>query len=364
MSRTKVLIVDDDVTSRTLLRRVLEQDDIEIVAVASNGPRALECVESLQPDVVILDIDMPGVNSLDVLEEVGQRWPDVAVIVSSGHTAEGAGRTLEALSLGAVDYVTKPQGDDGDVLSMDRLGAEILPRVRNVGRGSRHEPKLKSAIPTPSPTRTSHVHPCTREAEVVVIGISTGGPNALVEFIPRLDAKLPVPVLIVQHMPPAFTKTLAKRLDSLSSIDVSEAMDGEGLHAGHVYIAPGGSHMEVAPGEERPTIRLHGGPPVNSCRPAADPLFESAVSVYGDRVLALVMTGMGFDGLEGCAKVKQSGGQVLTQTEDTCVVWGMPRAVVEAGLSDGEIPLHQFSAELSARVQDQAHQVPKGPQVA
>ncbi len=341
MRKIRVLIVDDSPVFRKLLSEVLRSDrEIEVVGTASNGKEALEKIPRLKPDVITLDIEMPVMDGLTALEKIHRLYPKVRVIMFSSLTQKGAKETIKALSLGAFDFVTKPSSQSLTE-SFKRIREELLP-------------KIKSAVPQPvSPVRRVVGLPrkttkplLTIRREVVAIGVSTGGPKALADVIPKLPVNFPVPILIVQHMPPIFTAQLAARLDQLSALRVIEATQGSPVTPGKVFIAPGDKHMEVRVTGGAKVIHLHKGPPENSCRPAVDVLFRSVAKVYGAKSVGLIMTGMGQDGLAGAKLMKEAGALILAQDEATSVVYGMPRAVVEAGIADYVLPLGEIASFL------------------
>ncbi|MCB9915661.1 MAG: chemotaxis response regulator protein-glutamate methylesterase [Planctomycetes bacterium] len=347
MRKARILIVDDDVISRKLLRTMLEKEQAaEIVGLASNGKIALQKIAQLNPDLVTLDVEMPEMDGIETLKRIRRQWPALPVVMFSGSTEEGAEVTLEALSLGASDYVTKPQGRLGSTLPLEQLKADFLPKIRALCKVD-DAPDAKPKRPRAPLPRSGRKGPTPT---LLAIGVSTGGPNALAEVIPGLAPDLPVPVVIVQHMPPMFTRLLAERLDKSAPLAVHECKGGERLEPGHVYIAPGDFHMRVVACDGGPTLQLDQGPPVNSCRPAVDPLFESAVAVYGEGVLGVVLTGMGQDGLVGCEHVRHAGGSVVVQDEATSVVWGMPGFVARNGLADAVLPLAEIAGELNQRL--------------
>lgn len=347
MRKARVLIVDDDVISRKLLRTLLEKEEAaEIVGLAPNGKIALEKIRQVTPDLITLDVEMPEMDGLETLKRIRSEWPDLPVVMFSGATEEGAEVTLEALSLGASDYVTKPQGRLGCTLPLEQLKADFLPKIRALCR-ERHP--SSTAPPRRSSLSRKNARAASGAPDALLIGVSTGGPNALAEIIPRLDAELGVPVLIVQHMPPMFTRLLAERLDKTSSLRVVEATEGATVQPGTVYIAPGDYHMRVVAADGGARLNLDQAPPVNSCRPAADPMFQSAVEVYGSKILACVLTGMGQDGMVGCQHVKDAGGEVWVQDEATSVVWGMPGFVSKRGLADDQLPIQDFAAAINRR---------------
>ncbi len=349
--KIKVLVVDDSPVVRRLLSDVLSREpDIEVIGRAKDGREAVELTRALRPDVITLDIEMPVMDGLTALKEIRKIHPKAKVIMFSSLTEEGARETIEALSLGAFDFVTKPKGGSLSE-SMAKIREELLPKIRAavpVKRApvlpKRPTPSVPSREPRVAPSRPTLVKPGVYT--VLGIGVSTGGPRALMEIIPKLPSTFPVPVLIVQHMPPLFTGQLARRLDQVSALRVKEAGNGEPVQKGVVYIAPGDFHMEVRASGKAKNIFLHKGPPENGCRPAVDPLFRSLAEVYNGTTVALVLTGMGHDGREGARKIKEKGGLVIAQDEKTSTVYGMPRAVVEAGLADMVLSLHEIPFKL------------------
>jgi two-component system chemotaxis response regulator CheB len=343
------MTVDDSVVVRLMVAEALRgEPDFELAGFAQNGQIALDKLDAIRPDVIVLDVEMPVMDGLTTLKELRKRDRRLPVVMFSTLTSRGASATVEALTLGAGDYMQKPSAAGRDE-SLAVLKRELLPKLRALG-GRRRDGEAPIAGSPPVPTQTPRAAVRNGQVDVVVIGISTGGPNALADMLPGLAADLPVPVLIVQHMPPVFTEMLAKRLDNLSALSVREAAGGEIPRAGEVWIAPGGKHMVVKAGKDGPQLALNEDPQVNSCRPAVDPLFHSAVQVYGSKVLAVVMTGMGKDGLDGCRAVHAQKGQVIVQDLDSSVVWGMPRFVAEAGIAELVLPLEQIAAEINRRV--------------
>lgn len=354
----KVLVVDDSVVVRRLVTRVLEEDPaVEVVGAAANGRIALAKIAQLEPDVVTLDIEMPELDGLATLAELRPRWPRLPVIMFSTLTERGAEATLEALSLGASDYVTKPTGLHNAAEAMATVQAELVPRIkalhgRRVLSRMPHSPAAAAdATPAPAfPARKPPARPANARVDVVAIGVSTGGPNALAELLPALPAGFPVPVVIVQHMPPVFTRMLANRLDGRCAMRVIEAEGGELLMPGRVHIAAGGQHLTLVRQSTSVVTVASDDPPENSCRPAVDVLFRSVAALYGPSVLSVVLTGMGQDGLRGAESIRVAGGQVLAQDEASSVVWGMPGFVARAGLADAVLPLDALAAEISRRV--------------
>ena len=354
MSSIRVLIVDDSVVVRKILSQVLSEDpDIDIAGIAANGKIALAKIPQVNPDIITLDIEMPEMNGLEALAEIRKGYPDLPVIMFSTLTERGAEATLDALTLGASDYVTKPANVGKISESIERLRTDLIPKIKALVPRTVYTSALrqagrtdKPAIPRVPPVRTG----APPRVDVVAIGVSTGGPNALGELIPALQEDFPVPILIVQHMPPVFTANLANRLDRYSAIRVIEGSDGAVLEPGTAILAPGGVHMLVGRQDGHIVIRTNEDPPENSCRPAVDVLFRSAVELYRQHVLAVIMTGMGFDGHLGAVHVREAGGIVLAQDEETSVVWGMPGIVVESGLADDVLPLSGLRAAIERRV--------------
>jgi two-component system chemotaxis response regulator CheB len=351
MRPIRVLVVDDTVVVRRLVSQVLDEAaDIEVVGTASNGRIALQQIPLVRPDVVTLDIEMPVLDGLATLAELRPLWPDLPVIMFSTLTERAAEATLEALSLGASDYVTKPSQSGDRAEALDAVRNALLPLVRYWGRARQRRTEPNAA---PAPTESSAAARFLRRnadevTGAIAIGISTGGPSALARLIPELPASLPVPVFVVQHMPPVFTRLLAERLDAKSRIRVVEAEDGATVAPGTVYVATGGRHLVL---EQRATsigLRLDDGPPENFCRPAVDVTLRSAVSVYGKSLLAVILTGMGSDGMLGARAVRAAGGRVLAQDEATSVVWGMPGRVVRDGAANAVLPLDQVAGEIIA----------------
>lgn len=348
MRKIRVLIVDDSVVIRRLLSDAIAGDPaLEVVGTASNGGIALKKLPLLLPDVVTMDIEMPEMDGLTALAEIRRTNRKLPVVMVSSLTERGAAATLDALALGATDYVTKPSSLNGS--GHEAMTAELIAKLKAFGGGSARAVHPPTASPRVLRAAAGSPPGAPRRIDVVAIAISTGGPNALAEMIPLLPAGFPVPIVIVQHMPPLFTKLLADRLAARAAIAVKEGAAGDPVRAGTAYIAPGNQHMVVHRAGTSVTVALEQGPPVNSCRPAADVLFRSVADVYGPGALAVVMTGMGHDGLGGCEAIRQRGGQVLAQDEASSVVWGMPGFVVEAGLADEVIALSALAPALVRR---------------
>jgi two-component system, chemotaxis family, protein-glutamate methylesterase/glutaminase len=348
MGRPRVLVVDDSVVARRLVSKAITADDaVEVVGAAADGRVAVAQIERLHPDVVTLDLDMPVMDGLETVEAIRERWPHLAVIMVSTYTVRGAQVTLDALALGANDYVVKPSGSASPTEAMTRLRDELVPRILalcphpTAGRQTEH--RAAEAIAT-APTGPE------ARIDAVAIAVSTGGPTALGTLLATLPANLPVPVLIVQHMPPVFTRVLAERLDRTCAIHVLEAADGHAVEPGTVRIAPGDRHMVVERTDAGVRVRTTTAPRENSCRPSADPLFRSLADTYGAHTLGVVMTGMGSDGLRGARRIVEAGGRVIVQDEATSVVWGMPGFVAREGLADAVVPLDDLPGAIGARL--------------
>lgn len=349
MPPTRVLIVDDSSLIRRVLGDALSEDpDIEVAGTAANGSIALSKIPQVSPDLVTLDVEMPGMNGLETLAEIRKLYPKLPVIMFSTLTERGAAITLDALALGATDYVTKPSNTGSLEASLNQIRQQLIPRVKALCRPLEDAPaqSMRYGIARAVAPRQATENP----VEVLAIGASTGGPNALVELIPALPRDFPVPVVIVQHMPALFTRLLAARLDAKSSLSIREGEPGQILTPGEAWIAPGGYHMTVERQGTSVRLATNQNPPENSCRPAVDPLFRSVAAVFGGNVLAVVLTGMGNDGVSGAKNVRERGGQVYVQDEASSVVWGMPGQVAAAGLADGVFPLRSMAAEIVKRV--------------
>ena len=357
--RIKVLTVDDSVVVRRLVTDVLASDPaIEVVGTAANGKIALEKIAQLKPDVVTLDIEMPVMDGLETIKEIRRIDRRLPVIMFSTLTERGATATLEALSSGASDYVTKPANVGSVSESMESVRQQLIPKIKalvpHLGLTAAPAPAARTATSAPAspstPVTTRARSGATKAPRALVIGSSTGGPEALSAVLAKLPGTLGVPVLVTQHMPPVFTRLYAQRLDKASALRVVEATDGEPVVAGTVYVAPGDFHMEVARRGPQMVIKLHQGPAENFCRPAVDVMVRSAVAAFGGELLAVILTGMGSDGKLGCKDVAAAGGQVLAQDEATSVVWGMPGAVAREGIADEVLPLSGIADAIQRRL--------------
>jgi two-component system chemotaxis response regulator CheB len=348
----RVLVVDDSMLFRKVVRDALgKAPGVEIVGSAADGRAALQKIEQLHPDAVTLDLEMPDVDGLEVLRQLQRHPAPPGVIVVSALSDAGAILTAQALRLGAFDFVLKPNGANPDD-NRSRLEADLLPKIRLLAEsrqltldGGHSADKCDLVIPA----NATAISP-QRPPEIVAIGISTGGPSALHEMLPRLPADLPVPVVIVQHMPPKFTRSLADDLDRHCAVHVVEAVDGGRLQAGTVYIAPGGFQTRVERHPRGLELRITDDPPEKCCKPSVDYLFRSLAEQLGPRVLAVIMTGMGDDGMVGCKLLKERGARVIAQDATSCVVYGMPRQVIEHGLADMVRPLDAIADAIEQTV--------------
>ena len=352
MKKARVLIVDDAMLIRRLVSDALASDTaIEVVGEAANGKVALQKIEQLAPDLVTLDIEMPEMDGLATLREIRKTHPRLPVIMFSALTERGAADTLEALHIGASDYVTKSTSTAGKGMAQQRIQADLIPKIRSLCRVAQPAdaaPKRLAAVQPVQPvTATSGAHP--ERADVVAIGLSTGGPGALGQLLPALPADFPAPILLVQHMPNVFTRLLAERLDSHAALAIVEATDAQRVQPGTVYVAPGDFHLSVRRHNGQVVVALSQEPPEHSHRPSADVLFRSVAAVYGAHALGLVLTGMGEDGLSGSEQITRAGGRVIVQDEATSVVWEMPGRVANAGLADAVLPIGAVAPELVRR---------------
>lgn len=364
--RVRVLVVDDSVVIRKILSDALRDDpEIELVGTASNGVTALQRLAQLAPDVVTLDIEMPEMDGISTLREIKKNFPRTRVIMCSTLTERGASITMEALSSGADDYIAKSAGSNAEKV-LESFQSQLLPKIKQFSRRSGTPSGTgraglfgdkPAALPTNNEPRTAwgaasgpRVVPMFRQArskpQAIAIGVSTGGPNALAEVIPALPADFPLPVFVVQHMPPMFTRLLAERLQSQSKVKVVEGAEGMVAMPGCVYIAPGDHHMCVTRRGTQVVLRMNREPMENSCRPAVDVLFRSVADVYGGATVAVILTGMGQDGLRGVEQLRQLGSYVIAQDEASSVVWGMPGFVVRAGLADSVCDLKTITPQI------------------
>jgi two-component system, chemotaxis family, protein-glutamate methylesterase/glutaminase len=358
--RIRVMIVDDSVVVRGLFARWVEAEtDLELAASLRTGREAVNQLERADPDVVVLDIDMPDLDGMAALPQLLAKKPDLIVIMASTLTRRNAEISLRALSLGATDYIPKPD-TKREVTTSITFRRELIEKIRQLGlRAKRFRaPPLHPVHPVPE-ARPVDWRAMVQRPEIVLrpmpaapprvllIGASTGGPQALNAVLGHVAGLFDrVPVLITQHMPPTFTVIMAEHLTRLLNRPVHEGIDGEPVNAGGIYIAPGGKHMRVTRRDGTAVIALDDNPPINFCKPSVDPLFASAAEVWGAKVLALVLTGMGADGLQGAKALVAAGGHVLAQDEATSVVWGMPGQVAHAGLASAVVPLNEIAPKL------------------
>jgi len=347
MTPIRILVVDDSVVIRKLLSDTLSGDrGLEVVGVASDGRIALAKIPLLKPDLITLDIEMPVMDGLQTLAALRKLYPRLPVIMFSTLTERGAAATLDALALGASDYATKPSNTGSTAVALERIRIELIPKIKAL---CGVVPLKLAALPQVRPAVKVRVRSNPR-IEIVAIGTSTGGPNALAEVLPRIAKEFPVPIVVVQHMPPIFTRLLAERLASRSAIPVEEGSADVILAPGQAWIAPGNFHMKVMRAGLSARLSLSQGAQENSCRPSVDVLFRSVAAAYGANVLGVVMTGMGADGVLGAQAIRDAGGDVIIQDEASSVVWGMPGLVQASGLADAAYPLDHLATEITRRV--------------
>ena len=339
MKRVRVLVVDDSAYVRKTIKQILSRSPfIEVVGIAGDGEEALEMVKGLHPDVVTLDLMMPGLDGLGFLAKQMASHPLPVILVSTASDQHDL--VLKALEAGAVDFIQKPSALANEKIL--EMGEELIEKLKMVAgiRLGRFKPKPLAKPPVP----TSELLRGTGSVDAIVIGISTGGPQGLKYLIPQLAENFPVPIAVVLHIPVGYTEMYAAKLDELSRINVVEAKDGDLLRAGVVLIAPAGRHLTFRRNANEAVVAHLDSTPFNTLhKPSIDVLFESAAEIFRDRILGIVMTGMGSDGRQGASRIKAQGGRIYTEAEETCVVYGMPAAVVEAGLSDKSIPLHRLA---------------------
>ena len=354
MRKIRVFVVDDSVVVRRVLAREFSGDpQMELAGTAPNGRVALAKIGQCTPDLVTLDVDMPEMDGLKTLAALREKYPALPVIMFSAFSEPRTSARLDAgLAFPGVDYVLKPAGSASPSEALKVIREELLPKIR--AYSSLDAVPASSSVSPAAPSRSSlapsNGFQKVRRVDIVVVGASTGGPDALAQLLPCFPEDFPVPILIVQHMPPPFIKALVDRLASRSKIEVAEGHAEQLLVPGQALLAPGGLHMLVERKPGGTQIRTDAGPPENSCRPSVDVLFRSAAEVYGPHVLAVVMTGMGQDGFDGCKKIRCAGGQILVQDQASSVVWGMPRLVAEAGLVDDVLPLAELGRAIVRRV--------------
>lgn len=350
--KIKVLVIDDSAFMRKTLSFMLESaGDIEVVATAKNGLEGFELIRTHQPDVVTLDFEMPGLNGLETLDKIMKDFP-VPVLMVSSFTTEGADVTIKALSLGAVDFLPKePSAVASGVM---KIKDELIDKIRNIYKQTSIATRLKrisniTVGERKTTTKTIQAKDWIPAFDIkaILIGISTGGPLSLQKVIPHLHAHLPVPIVIVQHMPPMFTNSLAERLNKLSELTVIEAADNDLLESSKVYFAPGGKHLFVSQTSGRVSIKISDSPDNTLYKPCVDVTLNSMIDVFGKNVLPIIMTGMGKDGLEAVKRLKRIGGYAFAQDEDSSVVYGMPRAIIDNELADLILPLDKIAYQIN-----------------
>jgi two-component system chemotaxis response regulator CheB len=370
--KIKVLVVDDTIVYRKAVSDILaEMPGVEVVGVAHNGKIAVSKIQTLKPDLLTLDIEMPEMNGIEVLQHLQQHAPQVSAIMVSTLTSEGGDMTMRALELGAYDFILKPSANNIND-SKQQLRLLLAPLIKAFQTGRTTVGSLQAGAKSGGIVRKPGVGPTSArpqagapvvaggkipstatgrrqgKSEIITIGISTGGPNALARMMPMLPGDLGVPIVIVQHMPPVFTKSLANSLNAKCALTVKEAQDGEALQANVAYIAPGGKQMKLVASTDGSNrlIKITNDPPENSCKPSADYLFRSVADYYVGRTTAVIMTGMGSDGTKGLKILKQKGALIIGQNEESCVVYGMPKAPAELGLTDVVTPLDKIAGEI------------------
>lgn len=360
----RVMVVDDSAVIRGLISRwIAAEPDMEVVATAPNGAQALRQAEKSQPEVIVLDIEMPEMDGLAALPEILRLVRGVRVLMSSTLTRAGAEVSIKALTLGAADYLTKPSStrESGAV---EAFRVELLQKARALGAARRRTQALRQAGAAPlrpSSIGAAHAnanagaerqirlhHGVPIRPQILAIGSSTGGPQAVSAMLAPIAARLRVPIVITQHMPATFTAIFADHLGKATGVEAAEAVDGEVIRAGRIYVAPGNRHMIVARDGDRRVLRLTDGPPENFCRPAVDPMLRSIAEVYGAASLVVILTGMGHDGLAGSRAIVEAGGRIIAQDEASSVVWGMPGAVANAGICSAVLPLGDIGAQVDA----------------
>lgn len=356
-NKIKVLVVDDTVVYRKIVSDILaEIPSIEVVGTANNGKIAISRIQTLKPDLLILDVEMPEVDGVGVLEYIKENKLSTKAVMLSSFTQDGSRETIKALELGAFDFIPKPETD-----SMQQSQQEVKSSLVGVIKSFTRQAELSNILKgqstdTPAkphvPTRTSQsTGKYSGRSDIIAIGISTGGPNALQAVLPKLPADLGVPILIVQHMPPMFTKSLADSLNRKCSLEVAEASDGQTIEPNVVLIAPGGKQMKITDGSNgKKIVRITDDPPENGCKPAVDYLFRSVSQHYGANATSLIMTGMGNDGKVGMKLMKRAGAATIAQDQQSCVVYGMPKEVIEAGIVDVVAPLASIANEICKTV--------------
>ena len=354
----RVMVVDDSVVIRGLISRWIgAEHDMEVAASLRTGLEAVNQIERINPDVAVLDIEMPELDGISALPQLLAKKRDLVIIMASTLTRRNAEISFKALSLGAADYIPKPESTR-EASAADIFHHDLIQKIRHLGARLRRRPAVASPPLAPaSPAPALHAlssgplttRPFSNQApKVLLIGSSTGGPQALMALVTELGPVIDrVPVLITQHMPPTFTTILAEHLARSSRKPAAEAVDGEPVKPGRIYLAPGGKHMRVARNGADAVIALDDGPAVNFCKPAVDPLFTSAIDIWHGSILSVILTGMGSDGMRGGKDIVVAGGSVIAQDEASSVVWGMPGAAANAGICAAILPLNQIGAKVN-----------------
>jgi len=350
MAKIRVLVVDDSAFMRKVISEMIEKDgELELAGIARNGEDAILKLNELKPDVITLDVEMPKMNGLEALEKIMELRPTPVIMLSS-LTQAGTDITINALAKGAIDFVPKPGGAIS--LNIREVQNEIIQKIKMANRVNLDQinclnSSQKKVLATKKNSRSES---CILDFPIILIGTSTGGPKALHKVIENLPAHINASILIVQHMPAGFTKSLAQRLNNLTSLHVKEAEDSEIIKPGYVYIAPGNYHMELELIMSQPHIRLHQGPLVTGHRPSVDALFNSVAQTGINKATAVIMTGMGHDGRDGLVKLKKNGCKTIAEAEETCIVYGMPKSAVETGCVDKIVPLNNIATEIVANL--------------
>ena len=342
----RVLVVDDSALMRKLIPQILETDSsIQVVGTAMDGNFGLKKIEELKPQVITLDLEMPGMGGLDMLKEIMRRHR-IPVIVVSSHSKQGASVTLKALSMGAFDFVAKP--GEGS-MRMQEVARELISKIKAAAQSRGIPIRANTDLPTPAPQPKGKPGTRTTPTRVVAIALSTGGPQALQYLLAQLPADFPGSIVVVQHMPEGFTDMFARRLDECCALHVKEAQPSDLLLAGRVLISPGSRHLKVKRMPLGNVVILSEDPPVNGHRPSADVLFQSVAEEFGDQVIGVLMTGMGEDGARGLGQIKAAGGMTIAQGEQSCVVFGMPKAAIERGHAMRVVELDAMASTLQAQ---------------
>ncbi len=346
--KARILITDDMVTYRIILSSILRTfEEVEIAGTAKNGQDALDKIATCHPDIITLDVEMPVMDGLTALKRIKAQYPEIDVIMVSGANRKNADITLKALEAGAFDFIVKPDAASAEEARKElsdalRQHITVILEKKRMGRAA----GTRATVPSKPKAAAIPGHP-PEKIDLVAIGVSTGGPKALSKLIPDLSAQLP-PILIVQHMPPVFTKSLAENLNKHARLNVKEAEEREPLQHGTVYIAPGGRHMVIRKANGAFSVGLNDNPPENSCRPSVDVLFRTIATHFPpNRILSIILTGMGSDGFKGVQALKRRGAYCLAQDEASCVVYGMPKYIVDHGLADEILPLEEIAKRIN-----------------